>query len=183
MCQKVQLFVEWINVISQPSTPDAFTILVFSHLHCVHFQTWIYPTLIFSASDAVASAIFKLLRVAGEKSQRPAKGILHKIILLNSYVTLIMTNDLCGLPRWLRGKESTCQAGDMGSIPGSRRFPGEGNGNTFQYSCLGNPMDRGAWQATVHRVTKSWTRLSDQTTTTIAAFACAKANYYIVVIV
>ena len=145
MCQKVQLFVEWINVISQPSTPDTFTILVFSHLHCVHFQTWIYPTLIFSASDAEASAIFKLLRVAGEKSQRPAKGILHKIILLNSYVTLIMTNDLCGLPRWLRGKESTCQAGDMGSIPGSRKSSGEGNSKPLQYSCLKNPMDRGAW--------------------------------------
>ena len=45
-------------------------------------------------------------------------------------------------------------ARDMGSIPGSGRSPGEGNGNTLQYSCLGNPMDKGAWQATVHRVTK-----------------------------
>ena len=43
---------------------------------------------------------------------------------------------------------------DMGSIPGSGRSPGEGNGNTLQYSCLGNPMDKGSWQATVHRVTK-----------------------------
>ena len=59
-----------------------------------------------------------------------------------------------GLSRWLSGKEYTCQAGDMGSIPGSRRFPGVGNGNTFQYSCLGNPMDSGAWWATVHGVTK-----------------------------
>ena len=42
-------------------------------------------------------------------------------------------------------------------------FPGEGNGNPLQYSCLENPMDRGAWWATVHRVTKSWTRLSDFT--------------------
>ena len=45
-------------------------------------------------------------------------------------------------------------AGDMGSIFGSGRSPGEGNGNTLQYSCLGNPMDTGAWQATVHRVAK-----------------------------
>ena len=45
-------------------------------------------------------------------------------------------------------------AGDSGSIPGSGRFPGEGNGNPLQYSCLGNPMDRGAWQAMVHGVTK-----------------------------
>ena len=46
--------------------------------------------------------------------------------------------------------------GDMGSIPGSRRYPGEGNGNPLQHSCLGNPMDRGAWWATVHGVPKEW---------------------------
>ena len=52
-------------------------------------------------------------------------------------------------------------AGDVGFIPGSGRFPGERNGNTLQYSCLRNPMDREAWQATVHGVTKSQTQLSD----------------------
>ena len=46
---------------------------------------------------------------------------------------------------------------DVGSIPGSRRFPGEGNGKLLQYSCLGNPMDRGVWQATVYGVTQSQT--------------------------
>ena len=51
-------------------------------------------------------------------------------------------------------KNLLANAGDMGSIPGSRRSPGEGNGNPLQYSCLGNPMDRGAWWATVHGVTK-----------------------------
>ena len=53
---------------------------------------------------------------------------------------------------WLRGKESTCNARDVGSIPG--KIPGEGNGNPPQNSCLGNPMGRGAWWATVHGVTK-----------------------------
>ena len=48
---------------------------------------------------------------------------------------------------------------DVGSIPGVGRSPGGGRGNPLQYSCLENPMDRGAWQATVHRVAKSWTRL------------------------
>ena len=48
-------------------------------------------------------------------------------------------------------------AGDMGSIPGFRRSPGVGNGNPFQYSCLGNPMEKGDWQVTVHGVTKSQT--------------------------
>ena len=50
--------------------------------------------------------------------------------------------------QWLKGNESTCSArgtGDAGSIPGSERSPGEGNGNPLQYSCLENPMDRGAW--------------------------------------
>ena len=55
-----------------------------------------------------------------------------------------------GLPRWLSGKKSTHQAGDVGLIPGSGRYPGEGYGNPLQYSCLENSRDRGAWQATVH---------------------------------
>ena len=59
-------------------------------------------------------------------------------------------------------KNPPAKAGDLrdtGSIPELGRYPGEGNSNPLQYSCLENPMDRGAWQATVHRVTKSWTRL------------------------
>ena len=56
-------------------------------------------------------------------------------------------------------KNPPANAGDMGSIPGSGRSPGEGNGNPLQDSCLGNPMDRGAWWATVHGVAKSQTRL------------------------
>ena len=59
-----------------------------------------------------------------------------------------------GFPHNSVGEESACNAGDLGSIPGSGRSPGEGNGNPLQYSCLENPMDRGAWQATVHRVTR-----------------------------
>ena len=58
-------------------------------------------------------------------------------------------------------KESTCNAGYQSSIPGLGRFPGEGNSNPLQHSCLGNPMDRGAWRATVHGVMKSWEWLSD----------------------
>ena len=54
-------------------------------------------------------------------------------------------------------KASACNAGELGSIPGLGRSPGERNGNPLQYACLENPMDRGAWRATVHRVSKSWT--------------------------
>ena len=66
----------------------------------------------------------------------------------------------CLFPDGSSGKESTCNAEDPGLNPGLGRFPEGGNGNPFQYSCLENPMDRGAWQATVHGVTKSWTGLS-----------------------
>ena len=57
------------------------------------------------------------------------------------------------------GKASACNAGDLGSNPGLGRSPGEGNGTPLQYSCLENPMEGGAWQATVHGVTKSRTQL------------------------
>ena len=60
------------------------------------------------------------------------------------------------------GKETACNAGnvrEVGLIPGSRRSSGEGHGNPLQYSCLENPMDRGAWRATVHRVAKSQTQV------------------------
>ena len=60
-----------------------------------------------------------------------------------------------GFPGGSRGKESACNAGNPGSIPGPGRPPGEGHGNPLQYSCLQNPMDRGAWWATVHGVAKS----------------------------
>ena len=67
-----------------------------------------------------------------------------------------------GLSWWLSGKEKLpAKAGDMCLIPGLGRFPGEGNGNLPQYSCLGNPMARGTWLAIVHRAAKNQTPLSD----------------------
>ena len=69
-----------------------------------------------------------------------------------------------GFPDGSADKKSACNEGDTGDtspIPVLGRPPGEGNGNPLQYSCLGNPMHREAWQATVHGVAKSWTRLSD----------------------
>ena len=77
-----------------------------------------------------------------------------------------MCEEICqiGFPSSSAVKNPPTNAGDaeeVGSIPGSGRSPGEGNGNPFQYSCLENPMDRGTWKVTVHGVAKSWTRLSD----------------------
>ena len=64
-----------------------------------------------------------------------------------------LTEEL-GLPWWLSGKEPICQAGDTGLTRGLGRYPGEGNGNPLQYSCLGNAMNREVWQASVHGVRK-----------------------------
>ena len=64
-----------------------------------------------------------------------------------------------GFPGGPVGKESACNAGDAGSIPGWVRSPGETNGNPLPYSCLKNPIDRGAWLAIVHQVAKSWKQL------------------------
>ena len=74
-----------------------------------------------------------------------------------------------GLPLWFSGKESACHAGDPDLIPRSGISFGEGNGNPLQYSCLENSMDGGAWQATVHGVTKNrtWVRTPSNTHTAI----------------
>ena len=71
-----------------------------------------------------------------------------------------------GFPGGSEVKVSTCNTGNLGSIPGWGRSPGEENGNPLQYSCLENPMDRGAWWATVHGVAKSQTRWGDFTFST-----------------
>ena len=74
---------------------------------------------------------------------------------------------LRGFPGGANGKGPPANAGnirDVGSIPGSGRSPGGGHGNPLQYSCLENPTDRGAWQATVHRVANSWTQLKQLST-------------------
>ena len=76
--------------------------------------------------------------------------------ILSTYLIFIQ-----GFPGSLDGKELACNAGDLGSIPGFGKSAGKGNDIPLQYSCLENPMDRGAWWATVHGVAKSRTQLSD----------------------
>ena len=78
--------------------------------------------------------------------------ICHSIYLVCVTIVYIHVMNRVGLHRWLSGQESAYNAGDANSDPGWRRFPGEENSNPLQYSCLGNSMDRGAWQARVHRV-------------------------------
>ena len=74
---------------------------------------------------------------------------------------IVLYQSLIGFPGSSNDKESACNVGDLGLIPEFGRSPGELHGNPLQYSCLENPMDRGAWWATVHGVAKSQTQLSD----------------------
>ena len=74
--------------------------------------------------------------------------------MYHSPIYLMISNEQLAFSGHSVGKKPTCNAGNLGSISGSGRSPGEGNGNPLQYFCLGNPMDRGAWQAAVHGVTR-----------------------------
>ena len=74
---------------------------------------------------------------------------------LKRFLNILMKQGDEGFPGGSVGKESACNAGDTGSIPGSGRCPGGGNGHPLQYACLENPMDRGAWWATGHGVAES----------------------------
>ena len=79
-------------------------------------------------------------------------------LLKDSFYSLLdQVIRLLGFPGGSDGEESTCNAGDLGLIPGLGRSSGGGHGNPLQNSCLKNSTDRGAWQATVHRVAKIWT--------------------------
>ena len=83
-----------------------------------------------------------------------------RVISDNNQVPLLLEKKLpqnLGFPGGSDGKESACNAGDPGSIPGSERSPEEGNDYPLQYSCLENSVDRRAWWATVHGVAKCWT--------------------------
>ena len=110
------------------------------------------------------------ITVSLEQHRSELHGWSYTWVLKNS--KYYSTTCSMGFPGGSAGKESTCNAGDLGSIPGSGRFPGEGNGNPLQYSCLENPMDGGAWWAPVHGVTKSrWTRMSNFT------FTCSMVDW------
>ena len=88
--------------------------------------------------------------------QRTGASAVASVLPMNIQVSYCMYC-IMGFPAVSDGKESACNAGDVGLIPGLGRSPGEGNGNPFQYSCLENPMDRGAWRDTDRGVAKSLT--------------------------
>ena len=100
---------------------------------------------------------------AGEHSGWNTEFLCSLIFYLfkQNLLNYLPVNLLGGFPDGSDSKEATCNAGDLGSIPGSGRSPGEGDGYPLQYSCLENSMDRGAWLGTFHGVAKSWTQPSD----------------------
>ena len=94
----------------------------------------------------------------GMKKKKGKGDSLCILITLHPSLTMIFRDGMypCeGLRQWLSGKESACNAGDLGSVPGWGKSPGGGHSNPLQYSCLENPMDRGAWRAAVHGVVQS----------------------------
>ena len=117
------------------------------------------------ASRGVVSPLFEHCFKVSLSKYRPLLtelefNILWNIIFFISIINLIFTK-VPGFPGGSDGKESACNAEDQGLIPRSGRPIREGTGNPLQYDCPGNPMDRGAWQATAHGVTKSQTWLSN----------------------
>ena len=99
--------------------------------------------------------------MVGQRNALKFGSIAHYLERVYHIRRLLITNIFMGFPGGSDGKESTCNAEDLGLIPGSGISPGEGNGNPLLYSWLENPMDRGAWWATVFEVAKSRIGLSN----------------------
>ena len=132
------------------------------------------PTHLVNTHIQLGLRLLLLALILGLLATPKSGSLWGSLLLVPSLLTKrysVQSNALCfsswdlvipkGLPRWPSGKESTCQAADVGSIPRSGISPGERNGNPPQYSCLENPVDRGALWATDDRFTKSQTWLSN----------------------
>ena len=133
------LYIPWNSLgqntgVSSPSLLQGIFPTQFSHIAGRFFTSWATSWLENGANNA------------------KVEGLIPKCTIATLYG---------GFPGGSDSKESACNLGDLGSIPGWGRSLEEGNGNPLQYSCLENPMDRGAWWVTVHRVAKSWVQLND----------------------
>ena len=138
-------YVCWVNTL-----PVFFPLKPFLFCYFIRFQRRQIPVPSWQADCNPFLKTFNLGKLAYIKIK--AKKKINKYPYFY-YTDLAIVLDV-GLPGCSVGKESACNAGDLGLIPGSGRSPEEGNGNPLQYSCLENPMDREAWRATVHGVTR-----------------------------
>ena len=135
-------FITWSKLAPLPLTPDPVPSPTVYHLHTHR------PVLKFSSHTTGNFS----------KVEPSEKGDSHFFVVVNSAILSLVR----GLPWWLISKEYACNAGavgGVGSIPGSGRSPRGGHDNPLQYSCLENPLDKGAWRAVACSVAKSWTRL------------------------
>ena len=112
---------------------------------CIHTQIWYI--FIHSFADEHLGCVY-ILEIVNNASLSIMLHVSFQISIFAFFLDIYAGVELLGhirLPRCFSNKESTCNAGDADSIPGSGRTPREGNGNPLQYSCLGNPLDKGAW--------------------------------------
>ena len=114
-----------------------------------------------SVLGTLQARTLKWVAMPSSRGSSPMGSNLCLLHLLHWQVDSLPCSLIRCFPGRSDGKESACNAGDLGSIPGSGRSPGEGNGYLLQYSCLENSANRGAWQTTVHGVPKSRTWLSN----------------------
>ena len=147
------------------------------HLGCTWMYKWKYNQ---DGETIIYPWIFSQHISQGSKTLQGSCCAIRGGMVGYESTTLTSYHDTYGLPWWLSGKESASKAWDpwdAGLIPGSGRSSGEENGNPLQYCCLENPMDRGSWQVTVYRVTKSqtwWKRLSMHTCITRTPYFTAR---------
>ena len=133
---------------------DSVNILLYQILHSLVILIWNSCHVIFLLQSSLPLFLVAILR------KSVSSPYLLVYISVDSRNPNVLVNVLYN-PHSSVAEESTCNAGDLGSIPGLGRSPGEGNGNPLQYSCLESPMDRGAGQAIVHGVANSRMRLSN----------------------
>ena len=135
-----------------------------SILHLCHLHPWLWRLwgCVWLIKDSVSKKeeSTTVLSYSSWWTGETDRGNVSRWSFLAWFIDLPSNNQKSGFPGGSDSKESACNVGDSGSIPGSGRSPGEGNGNTLQCSCLENPMDGGAWWATVLGVAKSRTQLS-----------------------
>ena len=115
----------------------------------------------FCLQSSQASGSFPMSWLFASGGQSIGTSALVLPMNIQDWFCLGLTGLILDFPGGSDSKEYACNVGDLGLILGLGRCPGEGNGNPLQYSCLEKPMDREAWWATVHRVAKSWTQLSN----------------------